>query len=86
MTKPTKKKAAMPRASKAGGEIEAKRAEAYLRMEPHLCDCQRWTELAEDLSLGNDEDRALYDMVVHHAAGEMKKLLAAYYALGGFEL
>jgi hypothetical protein len=53
-------------------------------MEPHLCDCVRWTELAEVLSL--DHDRSLYDMVVRHAAEKMEKLLAAYYELGGFEL
>ena len=68
----------------ADGDLKAKRAEAYLRMEPHLRDCVRWIELADELSFG--EDRPQLDMVVHHATEEMRKLLAAYDALEGFEL
>ena len=52
-------------------------------MEPALCDCQRWTYLADVLSL--DHGRALYDMVVHHAVERMERLLAAYYEMGGYE-
>jgi hypothetical protein len=84
MTKAAKKKPARKRSTKpADGGIVAKRAEAYLRMEPALCDCQRWTYLADVLS--TDHDRPLYDMVVHHAAEMMEKLLAAYYEMGGYE-
>jgi hypothetical protein len=80
MAKAAKKKAAKKRTAKAGdAEREAKRAEAYLRMEPELCDCQRWTYLADVLSI--DHDRPLYDMVVRHAAEKMEKLLVNYYAL-----
>jgi hypothetical protein len=79
MTKTLKKKATRKPATKAAdGSIAAKRAEAYLRMEPHLYDCVRWVELADDLSLGND--RPQLDMVLHHVTGEMRKLLAAYIA------
>jgi hypothetical protein len=85
MSKPAKKKPAKKRSTKpADTTIEAKRAEAYLRMEPHLCDCVRWVELADDLSLG--EDRPQLDMVIHHATAEMRKLLEAYNEMGGFEL
>jgi len=85
MAKAAKKKPARMRSTKpADGEIEAKRANAYRDMEPHLCDCVRWIELADDLSLG--DDRPQLDMVVHHATEEIRRLLAAYYALGGFEL
>jgi hypothetical protein len=79
MTKVAKKGAPKKRTIKAtDGEIAEKRAKAYLDLEPHLCDCQRWTYLAEVLSL--DHDRALYDMVVHHAAKKMEELLRGYYA------
>jgi hypothetical protein len=78
--KPAKKRSTKP----ADTTIEAKRAEAYLRMEPHLCDCVRWVELADDLSLG--EDRPQLDMVIHHATAEMRKLLEAYNEMGGFEV
>jgi hypothetical protein len=84
MTKAAKKKPARKPSTKAAdGEIEAKRAKAYREMEPHLCDCQRWTYLADVLSL--DHDRPLYDMVVRHAAEKMEKLLEAYYEMGGYE-
>jgi hypothetical protein len=84
MAKAAKKKPARkPSTKPADGGIEAKRALAYLRMEPQLCDCVRWVELASDLSLG--EDRPLLDQVVHHATTEMRKLLADYYKLGGYE-
>jgi hypothetical protein len=78
--KPAKKRSTKP----ADTTIEAKRAEAYLRMEPHLCDCVRWVELADDLSLG--EDRPQLDMVIHHATAEMRKLLEAYNEMDGFEV
>jgi hypothetical protein len=39
---------------------------------------KRWSYLAEVLSLNHD--RALYDMVVHHAAKKMEELLRGYYA------
>jgi hypothetical protein len=79
MAKAAKKKpAGKPVPKAADGAIAAKRAEAYLRMEPHLYDCVRWVELADDLSLGND--RPQLDMVLHHVTGEMRKLLAAYIA------
>jgi hypothetical protein len=78
MAKAKKKPARKPSTKPADGEIAAKRAEAYNAMEPHLCDCVRWIELADDLSLG--EDRPLLDQVVHHATTEMRKLLAAYIA------
>jgi len=85
MAEPAKKKVPRKPATKADGgrDLEAKRAQAYLRLEPALCDCQRWTYLAAALSL--DPDRPLYDMVVHHAAEKMEKLLADYYELGGYE-
>jgi hypothetical protein len=75
-----KKKPARKRSTKpaGGGAIVAKRAEAYLRMEPHLRDCERLTRLAGQLSI--DHDRDLYDYIVHQAAENMEKLVAAYYA------
>jgi hypothetical protein len=85
MTKAAKKKpAGKPVPKAADSTIEAKRAEAYLRMEPHLHDCVRWVELADDLSLGND--RPQLDMVIHHATAELRKLLEAYNEMGGFQL
>ena len=84
MSKAKKKPAGKPVPKAAiDGELVEKRAEAYLRMEPALCDCQRWTYLADVLS--TDHDRPLYDIVVHHAAEMMEKLLAAYYEMGGYE-
>jgi hypothetical protein len=84
MAKAAKKKpAGKPVPKTADRDLEAKRAQAYLRLEPDICDCQRWTYLAAALSL--DPDRPLYDMVVHHAAERMEKLLAAYYEMGGYE-
>jgi hypothetical protein len=78
MAKAKKKPAGKPVPKAADATIEAKRAKAYNAMEPHLCDCVRWVELADDLSLG--QDRPALDMVIHHATEEMRKLLAAYYA------
>lgn len=79
-----KKSAKKPGPEPTVGDLEAKRAKAYLRMEPHLYDCVRWVELADELSFG--EDRAQFDMVVHHATVQMRKLLEAYNAMEGFEL
>jgi hypothetical protein len=86
MTKAAKKKPARKRSTKpaVGGAIVAKRAAAYSAIEPQLCDCVRWAELAEVLSL--DHDRSHYDMVVRHLAEKMEKLRAAYYEMDGYEL
>jgi hypothetical protein len=85
MAKAAKKKPARKRSTKpAVGDIEAKRAEAYLRMEPDLCDCERLARLAGHLSI--DHDRDMYDYIVHHLAERMEKLKTSYYALGGFQL
>jgi hypothetical protein len=79
-TKAAKKKAARKRSTKAAdGEIVAKRAVAYLGMEPNLRDCEKLARLAGRLSL--DHDRDLYGYVVHQAAEKMEKLVADYYAL-----
>ena len=84
MTK-AKKKPARKRSTKpADTTIVEKRAKAYAEMEPQLCDCVRWAELAEELSL--DHDRSHYDMVVRLLAEKMGKLRAAYYAPEGLEL
>jgi hypothetical protein len=82
MSKAKKKPARKPSTKPADG-IEAKRAKAYHDMEPALRDCERWSELAEVLSL--DHDRSHYDMVVRHLAEKMEKLVAAYYEMGGYE-
>jgi hypothetical protein len=60
------------------------RAKAYHDMEPQLCDCVRWAELAEELSL--DHERSHYDMVVRLLAEKMEKLRVAYYEMGGYDL
>jgi hypothetical protein len=89
-----KKKPARKRSTKAaknitqnitavGAALVEKRAKAYHAMEPHLRDCERWSELAEVLSL--DHDRCHYDMVVRHLAEMMEKLVAAYYEMGDYE-
>jgi hypothetical protein len=84
MTKAAKKRPARKRSTRAAdGGIEAKRAKAYHDMEPHLRDCERWSELAEVLSL--DHDRSHYDMVVRHLAEKMEKFVAAYYEMGAYE-
>lgn len=78
MAKAAKKKPARKRLTKAAnGEIVAKRAEAYLRMEPNLRDCEKLARLAGQLSLDHD----LYDYVVHEAAEKMEQLVADYYDL-----
>jgi hypothetical protein len=79
MSKAKKKPARKHSTKGADGEIVAKHAEAYLRMEPNLRDCERLARLAGELSL--DHDRDLYDYVVHQAAEKMEKLMADYYAL-----
>jgi hypothetical protein len=79
MTKAAKKKPASKTAPKSiDPTIQARRAEAYLRMEPDLRDCERLARLAGQLSL--DHDRDLYDYVVHLAAEKMEKMVAAYNA------
>jgi hypothetical protein len=78
--KPAKKRSTKPA---VGGELVEKRAKAYRDMEPQLRDCERWSELAEVLSL--DHDRSHYDMVVRHLAEKMEKLVAAYYEMGDYE-
>ena len=84
MAKAKTRKPARKRAPKAAdGEIVAKRAQAYLRMEPDLCDCERLARPAGQLALGHDRD--LYDYVVHHLQERMEKLKTNYYALGGFQ-
>jgi cephalosporin-C deacetylase-like acetyl esterase len=79
MTKAAKKEPARKRPAKAAvsGAIVDKRAKASHDMEPHLRDCQRWTELADD--------RSRYDMIVRHLAEKMEKLVAAYNEMGGYE-
>jgi hypothetical protein len=57
---------------------DARRAEAYLRMEPHLCDCVKMARIAEQLSV--DPDRDLYDFAVHRLAEMLEELEAGYYA------
>jgi hypothetical protein len=80
MSKAKKKAPRKPSTKTAvGGAIVAKRAEAYLRMEPNLRDCEKLARLAGQLSLHDDRD--LYDYIVHQAAEKMEKLVADYYAL-----
>ena len=83
MVKAAKKKPARKPSTKTCALVEM-RAKAYSEMEPQLCDCVRWAELAEVLSL--DHKRSHYDMVVRHLAEKMEELRAAYYAPEGFEL
>jgi hypothetical protein len=77
MSKP-KKQAPKKRTPKAAAAQQARRAEAYLRMEPLLCDCERVGRLADLLSV--DHDRDLYNFAVELLADMLKKLRAGYYA------
>jgi len=78
MTKAPKKKAARKLTPKVAEAEKARRAEAYLRMEPLLCDCERVGRLADLLSV--DQDRDLYDFTVRLLAEMLVKLKAGYYA------
>ena len=80
MVKAAKKKpAARKHAPKpADGDLAAKRANAYLVMEPLLRDCQRWAHLVD--TLATDDDPAILALVAEHAANEIDKLVEVYYA------
>jgi hypothetical protein len=77
MAKAAKKKAALP-TKKQMTDIEAKRAEAYSDMEPHLCDVVRMGEIA--MMLFDNPDQGLFVFAVGHLEEMLLELRKRYYA------
>ena len=61
-----------------GRENEAKRAQAYRDMEPHLCDVVRMGEIAT--SLFDCSDQGLFVFAVGHLEEMLLELRKRYYA------
>jgi hypothetical protein len=78
MTK-AKKKAARKRSTKpADGEIAAKRAKAYLEMEPHLCSVVNMIDIA--VLCANSNHHFLTEFMVCRLSEALQSLKANYYA------
>jgi hypothetical protein len=72
MKKPAKKKPAKI------DPADAKRANAYSDMEPHLCDVVRMGEIA--MMLFNNPDQGLFVFAVGHLEEMLQDLRTHYYA------
>jgi hypothetical protein len=57
---------------------DARRANAYFDMEPHLCDVVNMGKIAAQLM--SDPNRGLYDFAVCHLSEMLDELKARYYA------
>ena len=73
MKKPAKKKPAKI------DPVDAKRAKAYAKMEPHLCDVVRMGEIAS--MLFDDPDQGRFVFAVTHLEDMLLELRTRYYAM-----